>query len=78
MPSKVAMWSPVTEVACLKGMVWTYSVHFSETDNVVTLFLCYQKLTGERNVNASEELFHAGQPVQEQQPDADRQRHLFG
>jgi hypothetical protein len=50
-------------------MCVSITVHFSQHDDLVTLWLSHQELAVERNVNVCEELLQGRVGVQEQQPD---------
>ena len=68
-PGEAAISSPVTKTVCLQWKCWANTVHFSQNDDVVTLWLSHQELAVERNVDVGEELFQGRFGVQEQQPD---------
>jgi hypothetical protein len=55
-PGKAATRSPVTDTVCLQGKCGANTVHFGQADYLIVLWLSYQELTIERNVNIGEEL----------------------
>jgi len=71
-PVEATTSSPVTKTVCLQGKCTVNTVHFSQHDDVVTLWLSHQELAVERNVDVGEELLQGRVGVQEQQPDGSR------
>jgi len=72
LPGKAATSSPVTKTVFLQGKCGANTIHFSQHDVVVTLWLSHQELAVERNVDVGEELLQGRVGVQEQQPHGSR------
>jgi hypothetical protein len=59
-------------MVCLQRKCGANTEHFGQNDDVVTLWLSYQELAVEWNVDVCEELLQGRVGVQEQQPDGSR------
>ena len=69
---KATTSSPFTKTVCLQWKCWANTVHFSQHNDLVTLWLSHLELAFKRNVDVGEELLQGRVGLQEQQPDGIR------